>query len=109
MTANLPPLLADYFAATNAHDVAAMSAAFSDDAIVQDEGQQHHGLAAVRAWMTETIENYDYTVAPIEEASMGRNKTAVLVSVRGRFPGSPITLQYQFTIEDRKITRLEVG
>jgi hypothetical protein len=109
MTAKLPPPLADYFAATNAHDVAAMSAVFTDDATVEDEGRQHHGLAAVRAWMTETIEKYDYKVSPGEAARMGRNKTAVLVSVRGRFPGSPITLQYQFTIEGRKIARLEVG
>ena len=52
MTAELPPVPCDYFAATNAHDVAAMSAAFSEDAIVDDGGRDHHGLTAIRTWMT---------------------------------------------------------
>jgi len=31
----------------------------------------------------------------------------VLVSLAGKFPGSPITLQYEFTIESKKIAGLE--
>jgi hypothetical protein len=108
MTARLSPTLAAYFAATNAHDVAAMIAAFADDSVVEDEGRRHHGLAAIRGWMTETIEKYDFEVDPIESSRDGR-KTAVLVSVRGKFPGSPITLQYLFTVAGQKIARLEIG
>jgi hypothetical protein len=108
MTAKLPRLLADYFAATNAHDVAAMSAVFSEDATVHDEGRDHHGLTAIRAWMKETIEKYDYQVDALESSRMGK-KAVVLVSLRGTFPGSPITLQYAFTLEGQKISRLEIG
>jgi ketosteroid isomerase-like protein len=108
MTAKLPRLLADYFAATNAHDVAAMSAAFSEDATVHDEGRDHHGLAAIRAWMKETIEKYDYQVDPLDSSRTGK-KAVVLVSLRGTFPGSPITLQYDFTLEGQKVSRLEIG
>jgi SnoaL-like domain len=108
MTAKLPSPLADYFAATNAHDVPAMSAAFTEDAVVKDEGREHHGLAAIRKWMKETIEKYDYQVDPIESSRMGK-KTAVLVSLHGKFPGSPITLQYELTLEGQKIARLEIG
>ena len=108
MTAKLPRPLADYFAATNAHDVAAMSAAFTEDATVHDEGRERHGLAAIRAWMKETIEKYDYQVDPLESSRTGK-KAVVLVSLRGTFPGSPITLQYAFTLEDQKVSRLEIG
>ena len=108
MTATLPRLLADYFAATNAHDVAAMSAAFSEDATVHDEGRDHRGLAAIRAWMEETIQKYDYQVDPLESSRTG-NKAVVLVSLHGPFPGSPITLQYAFTLEGQMISRLEIG
>jgi hypothetical protein len=108
MTAELPPLLADYFAATNVHDVAAMSAAFSEDATVHDEGRDHHGLTAIRTWMTKTIEKYDYEVDPLESSRMGE-KAVVLVSLRGTFPGSPIALQYKFTLDGQKIARLEIG
>jgi SnoaL-like protein len=108
MTATLPRLLADYFAATNAHDVAAMSAVFSENATIHDEGRDHHGLAAIRAWMQETIEKYDYQVDPLESSRTGK-KTVVLVSLRGTFPGSPITLQYDFTLDGQKISRLEIA
>jgi hypothetical protein len=108
MAVELPGLLADYLSATNAHDVAAMSAAFTVDSLVKDEGREHRGLAAIREWMKETIEKYDYRVEPIESSQMDR-KTVVLVSISGTFPGSPITLQYEFTIKGQKITRLEIG
>lgn len=108
MTAKLPRLLADYFAATNAHDVEAMSAVFSENATVHDEGREHHGLAAIRAWMKETIDKFGYQVDALE-SSRTDTKVVVLVSLRGTFPGSPITLQYDFTLEGQKVLRLEIG
>ena len=108
MTAKLPRPLADYFAASNAHDIAAMSAVFSENATVHDEGRDHHGLAGIRAWMKETIEKYDYQVDPLGSSRTGR-MVVVLVSLRGTFPGSPITLQYGFTLEGQKVSRLEIG
>ena len=108
MAVELPGLLADYLSAANAHDVAAMSDAFTVDSIVKDEGREHRGLAAIREWMKETIQKYDYKVEPIESSQI-EGKTVVLVSISGTFPGSPITLQYEFTIEGQKIARMEIG
>ncbi len=108
MTAKLPRVLADYFAATNAHDVGAMIAAFTEDATVHDEGRDHVGVSAIRAWMKETIEKYDYKVEPIESSRNGLS-AGVLVSLRGKFPGSPITLQYAFTLSGERVARLEIG
>ena len=108
MATNLSRALVDYFAATNAHDVTAMSADFTDESVVRDEGREHRGLAAIRAWMKETIEKYDFKVVPLEASRHGL-KTIVLVSLSGTFPGSPITLQYQFTLDAQKIARLEIG
>lgn len=108
MTAKLPKVLADYFAATNAHDVSAMIAAFAEDGTVHDEGRDHAGVGAIRAWMKETIEKYDYKVEPIE-SSRSNSRAIVLVSLRGKFPGSPITLQYAFTLSGERVARLEIG
>jgi ketosteroid isomerase-like protein len=108
MTAKLSPTLVNYFAATNAHDVAAMIAGFAQDSVVKDEGREHQGSAEIREWMKDTIEKYDFKLDPIESSRTGR-KTAVLVLVSGRFPGSPITLQYEFTADAQKIARLEIG
>ena len=108
MTARLPKVLAEYFAATNAHDVGAMIAAFAEDATVHDEGRDHVGVSAIRTWMEETIEKYDYKVEPIESSRNG-SSAVVLVSLRGKFPGSPITLQYAFTLSGERVARLEIG
>jgi len=108
MTAKLPRVLAEYFAATNAHDVGAMIAAFTEDAMVRDEGRDHVGVAAIRAWMRETIEKYDYKVEPIESSRNG-SSAVLLVSLHGKFPGSPITLQYAFTLSGERVARLEIG
>ena len=108
MNTDLPRVLADYFTATNAHDVSAMSAPFAEDATVHDEGRAHSGIAAIRAWMSETIEKFDYQVEPIESSQSGP-KVRVRVSVRGKFPGSPVTIPYAFTLAGEKILRLEVG
>jgi len=108
MTAKLPRVLAEYFAATNAHDVGAMTAAFTEDATVHDEGRDHAGVSAIRTWMEETIEKYDYKVEAIESSRNG-SSAVVLVSLRGKFPGSPITLQYAFTLSGERVARLEIG
>ena len=108
MSTKLSPTLASYFVAANAHDVDGMIADFAEDAVVKDEGRQHRGRAAIRDWMKATIEKYDFKANPIESSRMGR-KTVVLVSLSGKFPGSPITIQYEFTVEAQKIACLEIG
>jgi hypothetical protein len=104
----LEPALAHYFAATNEHNVAEIVAAFAEEAVVRDEGQEHRGLAAIRRWIETTIEKYDYRVDPIDSSRIGA-KTVVRVSVHGGFPGSPITLRYDFIVESQKIARLEIS
>lgn len=108
MATKLTGPLAQYFTAANAHQVEEMIATFTQDAVVQDEGRELHGAAAIGKWMQETIEKYDYQVEPLESSRMGQ-KTLVLASIRGKFPGSPITLQYAFTFEGPQIARMEIG
>jgi len=108
MTLRLSEPLTDYFKAVNAHDVSAMLAPFADDALVVDEGQHHRGVAAIREWMRGTVEKYAFEIDPIESSRSGSD-TLVIASVSGTFPGSPITLQYKFIVDGRKITGLEIG
>jgi hypothetical protein len=108
MSVTLPPAIAAYFAATNAHDVPAMVAAFSEDAVVEDEKEQHGGLESIRAWMNDTIAKYDFHVEPTNVADE-EGKTIVNGLVSGNFPGSPVSLRYSFTFADEKIARLRIG
>ena len=106
--ANLPRPVADYFSATNAHDVAAMSAPFAEDAVVKDEGREHRGLEAIREWMRETIRKYDVRVEPMDVREAD-GSAVVTGRVSGTFPGSPITLRYRFAFDGHGISRLEIG
>ena len=109
MSLNLPVILDRYFAAQNAHDIDAMVACFAADAAVRDEGREHVGSEAIRAWKMETSAKYRITAAPIDSRKEG-DRTVVMVKVSGNFPGSPANLTYRFGFSaDGQIGALEIG
>src|SRR6202521_3429349 len=107
MSTKLPEPLAAYFAGHNNHDVDAMIGLFTEGAIVKDEGQERRGLPAIRKWMEETTAKYNVTVAITIVAETAAN-TTVTSRVSGNFPGSPVELRFIFTLDQGKITRLEI-
>ena len=108
MSATLPEPLSVYFGAKNRHDIDAMLAPFSADAVVKDEGRERVGLAAIREWMEETTRKYRDTVE-VTDVAEADGRTIVTGLVSGTFPGSPAQLRFAFTLEDGKIVRLEIG
>lgn len=104
----LPSTVAQYFAATNDHDVDGILALFADRAVVKDEGQEHRGSVAICKWMREAIAKYDVAVEPAGVVERD-GKTIVTGLVSGNFPGSPVSLRHEFTLDDGKIVRLEIG
>ena len=108
MSKKLPRMIAEYFDATNRHDVDAMIACFTATAVVKDEGTERRGTAAIREWMKETIRKYDFTVAAtgVVEAD---GKVVVRTRVNGNFPGSSVDLNYEVTLTEEKISRLTIA
>ena len=102
---NLPPIIQAYITASNAHDVEAIVACFDDDAVVRDENAMQQGKTEIRRWATETIEKYKFHFKPLSTEEHGA-KTILSMEVSGSFPGSPITLEYHFTIANDKIESL---
>jgi hypothetical protein len=102
---NLPPVIQSYIAASNAHDVKAIVDCFADNAVVRDENATRHGKIDIERWATETIQKYKFQFKPISADKRGA-KTILSVEVSGSFPGTPITLDYHFTIADDKIQSL---
>ena len=100
--------IAGYIAAANAQDIEAVTETFSDDAIVQDEGQIRNGIAAIRQWAMEVSKKYRPIVEALDVAQTG-GKTILGARVSGNFPGSPIDLRYVFTLAGEKIARLEIS
>jgi len=108
MRKELPPPLAAYYEANNRHDIDAMVAPFAEDAVVRDEGREHHGRAAIRSWIEDTTRKYRVTV-DIKQVGAADDRLIVSGLVSGDFPGSPAMLRYAFSLSGSKIARLEIA
>ena len=106
MPTKLPEPLAMYFAGHKNHDVETMIGPFTEGAIVKDEGQERRGLPAIRKWMEEA--NAKSSVITIINVAETAANTTVTGRVSGNFPGSPVDLRFIFTLNQGKITRLEI-
>lgn len=103
----LPAVVAAYLAAANAGDAVAAAACFAPEAVVRDEGHTHRGRAAIAAWIEETTRKYQPVTEPIRcVTAAGRHDVTGKVS--GAFPGSPVELEFEFTVTDGKIVQLEI-
>ncbi|POR52655.1 nuclear transport factor 2 family protein [Bosea psychrotolerans] len=105
---NLPNCIKDYFDADSRNDPDALVATLSTDAIVEDERMRHVGADAIRKWWAEAKQKTPHVNEPIDAATTG-NVTRVRAKVSGEFPGSPVTLQFAFTVQDDRIVRLEIA
>jgi hypothetical protein len=103
---NLPEPIAAYFEADR-RDGDAMARCFTNEAVVEDEGQTHRGPHAIKAWMAAASARYSYTSAPF--AVEKRDGQHIVTShVTGNFPGSPVDLRYLFRLERGKISHLQI-
>jgi hypothetical protein len=103
----LPPVIIAYWSAANAARIDEAAACFGADAVVFDESRTHQGSAAIRSWMEETRRQYQPVVEPLRaEERDGRHLVTARVS--GTFPGSPVELDYAFTLREGHILRLEI-
>ena len=104
---DLPPPVAAYFAADTT-GAEAVAQCFTDGAVVIDERQEHRGRTAIARWKAEVSAKLRYSVERLGVHVSG-DETTVTGRVTGDFPGSPVELQYHFTLEGDKIARLEIA
>ena len=100
--------IATYIAAANAQDIQAVTACFTDGAVVHDEKQDRQGIAAIRKWAEEVSAKYRPTVEVLDVTRTG-GTTVLAGRVSGDFPNSPVKLRYAFTLSGGKIGRLEIA
>ena len=107
MSPQLASNIAAYFDASNARDAKAVAACFTPDAVVVDEGHERKGIAAILEWKEWAEKKFQpvYEVLGSEDAS---GKTIVKTRVSGTFPGSPVVLKFEFTLDGGKIAALRV-
>ncbi len=105
---DLPVSIRSYFVGRNAGDFGTAVSGFSPAAVVRDEGHRHVGPAAIRAWIESTTARYDDKVEITGVVTDGK-EVKVVARVSGAFPGSPITLQFTFTLDGHLISQLRIA
>lgn len=108
MIDNLPKPIVLYIMAENSGEATLFDECFAEDAVVRDENETHTGLAAIKKWKAETKRKYQHTVDPLSVAEKD-GKTVVRNRLTGNFPGSPIELDFVFTLAGGKIVALEIA
>ncbi|HEY4022660.1 MAG TPA: nuclear transport factor 2 family protein [Pseudonocardiaceae bacterium] len=103
----LPGPIAAYLTAKQNHDVDALLATLSEDAVITDEGTHYRGADAIREWNQKASTEVAATYA-IREAVRLLDRTVVAVEVAGNFPGSPVTLFFHFTLRADKVAALTI-
>ena len=104
---NLPTPIAIYIAAENRDDTETLAQCFAEHAVVRDEGKTIEGLAAIKQWKAETRKKYQHRIEPLASAQQD-GKIIVTNRLTGNFPGSPIELEFVFTLDGSKIASLEI-
>jgi len=103
-----PPIIAALVKAKNDRDTKAVVACFADDAVVHDEGKKITGLTEITKWSDKGFKKYQYTIDPTGIAKDGKD-TVLTATLTGNFPGSPVSLDFRFTIKNDMIRGLTIG
>ena len=108
-TTALHPIIAEHFAAVNAHDEDAIVATFADDAFVNDVHREFSGADAIRRWVAKEMVG-DKVTLEVTDVVDHYGETIV----RGRYDGEydktdlpdELILTNYFTVRDAKIVTL---
>ncbi|MFC4943937.1 nuclear transport factor 2 family protein [Pseudonocardia sp. GCM10023141] len=80
---------------------------FAPDAVVHDEGRNHVGIDAIRAWTDAVVAAFTFTRTVTGSAVVG-DATVVDTRLEGDFPGSPVDLHHHFTVSGGRISALTI-
>ena len=105
---NLPKPVADLIAAQDKYDSKAFADAFSEDAVVHDEGKTYRSKTEIRKWNELTNARYKTKYEPHEVTTDG-DKVTLTARISGTFDGSPAIIKYHFEIRNGKIRSLQIS
>jgi SnoaL-like domain len=107
----IPQPIATFIRATNDHDTKALLAAFTETAVISDEGHDYHGIAAIKEWTDEKVIGGNVTLKPIKTLKRNGN-IIVTAQIDGNFDKTglpdPFQMDFHFTIDSNKVTELSI-
>jgi hypothetical protein len=95
--------------AANDHDTTGFLSSFAETAILADEGQEYHGIAAIEKWSEEKLIG-DHVTFDITDITTSGDTSIVTAKVDGNFDktglSNPFVMALHFVISGSKIKRL---
>jgi len=107
MKIKLPSIIEAFVQGKNNHDSEVVVACFTNDAVVYDEGREFRGAAAIKNWLDASIAKYKVTLTAKNIADI-EGEMVLTADVSGNFEGSPVQLDFHFTISEGKIDKLSI-
>ena len=104
----LPETIKTYLTTRTARQGATVLAAFTADAVVTDEGHDHHGHQEINSWLTGSAAEYTYTTEFTSATTADAGTVDVVQHLEGNFPGGVADLHFRFTLEGALISRLVI-
>jgi hypothetical protein len=106
---DLPAPVAAYIASTNASDIEALLATFSNDALVNDHRNEFTDQDAIRNWAQREIID-DRVTMQVSSATCRGNSVAITANVGGNFDKTglpdPLVLTFYFSVSGERIVQL---
>ncbi len=108
MHTELPNPIAAFFQAHNSGQTDNFLDLFAADAVVSDESHEYRG-DAIKTWLDGAIANFHPLHGEVISLAPNGEHTVATARVSGTFPGSPVVLRYQFTLQGDKIAALSIA
>lgn len=103
----LPQPIAAYYHACDVLDSTLLADCFAKDSLLVDEDQEYHGPEAVSEHILEENRNAKVKT-DITACTKKSGKTVVTATISGNFDGSPLPLDFIFTLNGDKIKALTI-
>ncbi|MFT4146221.1 MAG: nuclear transport factor 2 family protein [Mobilitalea sp.] len=104
---NLPQPIAAFYHASDVYNDDLLASCFAEDAMLVDEGEEYYGPKAVSGHILKA--NRDAKVmTEIKDCIVKNGETVVTAIISGNFEGSPIPLDFHFTLNNGKIKTLNI-
>jgi hypothetical protein len=104
-TFQLPQSITAFYHASDVYDDDLLASCFTEDAILVDEGEEYHGPKAISRYILEANQAAKVKT-DITDCIVKNDETVVSTIITGNFDGSPVPLNFHFTLNNGKIKNL---
>jgi hypothetical protein len=99
--------IASFYHAADVDDATLMAACFAGDAVLYDEGKEYCGSAAISEHIIKANREAKVKMDIIGYAEQN-GQIVITATLCGNFEGSPVPLDFHFTLHDEKIKTLNI-